>query len=53
MHKKLDNEFLKKKILIKNVFDDVKFDLIDISKAFRILTNDLKSKRKFFFKSAQ
>ena len=39
-----------KKILKTKVIDGVRFELIDIAGSMRVLTKDLKSKRKFFWK---
>ena len=46
--KKLDDELLKKKILKRKVLQGINFDILDLQKTFKILTKDLRTKRKFF-----
>ena len=47
---KIDNELKKKNFLKRQVFKEMNFDLVDIKSIFKILTKDLKTKRKFFIK---
>ena len=50
MKSSLDNEFLKKGILQKKISKGIGFDLINIPRAVKFLTDDLKKERKFFYK---
>ena len=46
----LDKKLSKEKILKRKTFKGVKFQLINIPRSIKILTDDLKNKRKFFFR---
>ena len=46
----IDNELKKKNLLKRKMFKGMNFDLVDIQNIFKILTKDLKTKRKFFIK---
>ena len=48
--KKLDDELLKKKLLKREAFKGIDWDLVDLQNTFKILTKDLKTKKKFFIK---
>ena len=50
INKDLDKYLLKKKILIRKEFKGINLDLINIHKTFKILAQDLKTKKKFFIK---
>jgi aminoglycoside 3-N-acetyltransferase len=50
IRKSLNKVLTKKKILKTKFIDDVRFELIDIAGSMEVLTKDLKSKRKFFWK---
>ena len=47
---KIDNELKKKNFLKRQIFKEMNFDLVNIQNIFKILTTDLKTKRKFFIK---
>ena len=50
IRKNIDSELKRKKLLNKILFNGIKFSSVNIYQAFKILTNDLKTKRKFFIK---
>lgn len=50
LKREFHTELLKKKIIHKEIFHDVNFDLLDIKKSYDILKRDLNTKKKFFFK---
>ena len=50
IRKNIDIELIRKKLLKKITFNGIKFSSVDIYQAFKILTRDLRTKRKFFIK---
>jgi len=50
IRKNIDIELIRKKLLKKINFNGIKFSSVDIYQAFKILTKDLRTKRKFFIK---
>ena len=46
----LDKKLSKEKILKRKTFKGIKFQLINIPRSIKILTEDLKNMRKFFFR---
>ena len=50
MNRALNDFLIKEKILKKKTFEGVSFELVNIDRAMKVLTKDLKTNRRFFFK---
>ena len=50
LKRKLHTALLKKKIIQKETFHGINFDLLDLKMTYDILKKDLNTKKDFFFK---